>query len=42
MGEAFLSLPREERGEILDTIAARTGRRAAVLEKDVSVRADLT
>ena len=33
--EEFLSLPARERTDILQTIAARTGRQADLLEKDV-------
>ena len=35
MPEAFLSLPTRERTDILQTIAAREGRQADILEKDV-------
>ena len=33
--DAFLSLPAHERTEILQTVAARTGRQADLLEKDI-------
>lgn len=35
MPEVFLSLPIRERTDILQTVAARTGRQADILEKDV-------
>ena len=35
MPEAFLSLTSEEQGDILNTCAERTGRAAAILEKDI-------
>ena len=35
MGDAFLSLSTRERGDILRTLAAHTGRPALILEKDI-------
>ena len=37
MAEAFLSLDARERADILPTIAARSGRPAIILEKDIWV-----
>ncbi len=37
MAEAFLSLDARERADILPTVAARSGRAAIILEKDVWV-----
>ena len=37
MAEAFLSLGARERADILQTIAARSGRPAIILEKDIWV-----
>ena len=37
MAEAFLSLDARERADILRTVAARSGRAAIILEKDVWV-----
>jgi hypothetical protein len=37
MAESFLLLPRDERAELLNAVAAKLGRTAAVLEKDVWV-----
>ncbi len=37
MGEAFLSLHARERADILRTVAARSGRAAIILEKDIWV-----
>ena len=37
MAEAFLSLDARERADILQTVAARSGRAAIILEKDIWV-----
>jgi hypothetical protein len=37
MAEAFLSLGARERADILQTVAARSGRPAIILEKDIWV-----
>ena len=37
MAEPFLSLKRHERGDILRTVAANSGRSAVILEKDIWV-----
>ena len=37
MAEAFLSLDARERAHILRTVAARSGRAAIILEKDIWV-----
>ena len=37
MAEAFLSLDAGERADILQTVAARSGRSAIILEKDIWV-----